>query len=132
MAEPTKEMVLTKVRQLFPDDDPAEILAILDRYRVESYQRERERVQLACLKLSEGNKDKLVSAVKLAQSDYRDVLAPAEYPSYDKIGIVGADQLDPEGRRELIYDDLHQYLSWLQDTDEPDMSEYLEELNDTD
>ncbi len=131
-AKQTREMVLAKVRQMFPNDDSAEILAILNLYGAQPDAPERERVELACLKLSEGNKDKLLSSVRTAIGDPRDVLAPAEYPGFCKIGYVGVDKLDSAGRSKLIYEDLRQYLSWLQDTDEPDMSEYQEELDDHD
>ena len=128
----TREMVLAKVQRVFPSDDPAEVLSILDLYGAEQHEYERERVQLACLKLSEGNKDALLNAVETAKSDYRDVLSAAEYPGFDRIGFVGVDKLDAEGRRKLIYEDLHQYLSWLHDTDEPDMSNYQKKLQDED
>jgi hypothetical protein len=53
---------------------------VLDGYGVESYERERERVQLAILKLSEGNEEKLREFVAVAKRDYRDVLFWAENP----------------------------------------------------
>lgn len=136
MTTPPTNILLTKVQQIFPDDDSAEILALLDLYGTELYERERERVQLACLKLSEGSKDKLLDAIEAAKRDYRDALAWAEYPGYFQLGFIGADKgadkLDAEGKRKLIEQDLHQYLSWLQDTDKPDMSQYQEESQDED
>lgn len=56
LVEPTRELVLTKVKEVFPQDDPAEILTLLDQYGVEHYERERDRVQLAILRLSEGGR----------------------------------------------------------------------------
>ena len=56
------------------------MLKLLDIYGVESYERERERVQLAILKLSEGNEEKLGEFVAVAKRDYRDVLFWAENP----------------------------------------------------
>jgi len=56
------------------------VLELLDSYGVESYERERERVQLAILKLSEGNEEKLREFVAVAKRDYRDVLFWAENP----------------------------------------------------
>ena len=38
-----------------------------------------ERLRFAALKLSEGNKDKLLRAVHLAQQDWRDLLVPAGF-----------------------------------------------------
>lgn len=132
MTTPTTDIVLMKVRQIFPNDDPTEILAILNLYGTDLYEGGRERIYLAALKLSDGNKDKLLSAIRLAKEDFRDVVIPAEYPGLDKIGFTEASELDAEGKRKLIEQDLHQYLSWLQDTDEPDMGQYLEELKDPD
>ena len=56
------------------------MLELLDRYGVESYERERERVQLAILKLSEGNEEKLREFLAVAKRDYRDVLFWAGNP----------------------------------------------------
>jgi hypothetical protein len=38
-----------------------------------------ERVRFAALKLSEGNKDKLLGAAQLAQYDWRDLLVAARF-----------------------------------------------------
>ena len=56
------------------------MLELLDTYGVESYERERKRVQLAILKLSAGNEEKLREFVAVAKRDYRDVLFWAEHP----------------------------------------------------
>lgn len=71
--------MLAAVRQWLPDEDTATVLAVLDAYGTEPYERERERVQIAILKLSEGNVDKLLQCVTAAKLDYRDVLYWAEY-----------------------------------------------------
>jgi hypothetical protein len=81
LVDPTRELLLTKVREVFPDDDQAEILALVDRYGVEAYQREAHRVRLAILWLSKGDRDRLVKHVDYAVRDYRDVLMWAEYLS---------------------------------------------------
>ena len=51
MTKATGETVIAKIRQVFPEREVADVLAILDRYGAEDYHRERERVQLAILKL---------------------------------------------------------------------------------
>src|SRR5438045_5438838 len=76
----TREEVVAAVESSFPTINSARVLELLDTYGVESYERERERVQLAILKLSDGNKDKLREFVAVAKRDYRDVLLWAEYP----------------------------------------------------
>src|SRR5882762_224806 len=77
---PTREMVVAAVVAGFPDREPALIMELLDEFGVESYERERERVQLAILHLSEGDEDKLLEYLIVAKRDYRDVLYWAEYP----------------------------------------------------
>lgn len=61
------------------------MMELLDGYGVESYERERERVQLAILKLSEGNEEKLREFIAVAKRDYRDVLFWAEYPEESRL-----------------------------------------------
>ena len=61
------------------------MLELLDTYGVESYERERERVQLAILKLSAGSEEKVREFVAVAKRDYRDVLFWAEYPEESRL-----------------------------------------------
>ena len=70
----TRDEVIAAVTAAFPCSDAATILGILDLYGTESYGRERERVQLAILALSEGSEDKLLYFVEIAKIDYRDIL----------------------------------------------------------
>lgn len=81
MADEGLHIILRKIGQVFPDRAPADVLACLDQYGVESYERERRRVQLAILKLcNETGQGDLETYVQTAKQDYRDVLAWAEYP----------------------------------------------------
>lgn len=70
-----RDQVVAAAKTAFPDCDPAAVLAALDPYRVEPYEREVERVQLAIIELSGGNMDRLLQLVQAAKTDYRDVLA---------------------------------------------------------
>jgi hypothetical protein len=63
----------------------AHVLELLDTYGVESYERERARVQVAILKLSAGREEKVREYVDVAKRDYRDVLFWAEYPEESKL-----------------------------------------------
>lgn len=76
----SRQDVMTAVLKLFPNRSAKTVLELLDLYGVEEYERERERVQLAILTLSQGNEDKLLQFVEAAKQDYRDVLYWAEYP----------------------------------------------------
>ena len=63
---------------MFGGSKLAEVMAALDEYGTESYEREVNRVKLAILQLSEGNMEKLLYWIKTAKVDYRDPLAARE------------------------------------------------------
>ncbi len=75
----SREDVLLLIPHVFPHEDLATITELLDLYGAESYENERERVQMAILKLSNGDIDRLLANLALAKRDYRDVLMAAEY-----------------------------------------------------
>src|SRR5207253_11379299 len=75
-----RDEVVAVVQKTFPESAHARVLELLDTYGVESYERERERVQLAILKLSGGDEERLREFVAVAKRDYRDVLFWAENP----------------------------------------------------
>jgi len=77
--------VVAAIQATFPESARARVLELLDRYGVESYERERERVQLAILKLSGGSEEKLREFLAVAKRDYRDVLFWAEYPEESRL-----------------------------------------------
>jgi hypothetical protein len=84
----TRDDVVATVRKTFPESAHARVLELLDTYGVESHERERERVQLAILKLSEGNEEKLREFVAVAKRDYRDVLFWAENPDEARLDTL--------------------------------------------
>ena len=81
----TRDEVVAVVQKTFPEGAHTRVLELLDAYGVESYERERERVQLAILKLGEGNEEKLREFVAVAKRDYRDVLFWAENPEESRL-----------------------------------------------
>jgi hypothetical protein len=76
----SRDEVVAAIQATFPESSRTRVMELLDGYGVESYERERERVQLAILKLSEGNEEKLREFVAVAKRDYRDVLFWTENP----------------------------------------------------
>ena len=76
----SRDEVVAAIQATFLKSSWARVLELLDTYGVESHERERERVQLAILKLSEGNEEKLREFLAIAKRDYRDVLFWAENP----------------------------------------------------
>jgi hypothetical protein len=74
----TRDAVLAAAKTAFASSDPHGIVAILDLYGAQPYELERERVQLAIIELSRGDRATLERLVKMAKVDYRDVLAMQE------------------------------------------------------
>ena len=101
--------VLRIIDRDFPVRVRKKVLSILNEYK----EKEVARVHLAILKLSAGQMEKLPELVRTACGDYRDVLSPAEYPEFDKIGFVGVDDLTTKQRNDLIKRDWDQYQAWL-------------------
>jgi hypothetical protein len=112
MPRPEAIPVRIKVRRYWPDEDPAEILAILDQYGG-SGEPGRTRVQLAILKLCEGRKERLPELVRMAKRDYRDVLAYAEYPEEMKTDVADLIKMSKEERKAMRQRDKEQYRKWL-------------------
>jgi phage-related baseplate assembly protein len=81
----TRAEVVASVEAIFPKSAWARVLDLLDSYGVESDERERERVQLAILKLSAGSEEKVREYAAVAKRDYRDVLFWAEYPEESRL-----------------------------------------------
>lgn len=90
----SRAQVVSAVSAAFPRADAIAILALLDEYGVEDHERERDRVQLAILNLSEGDEAKLRYFVGIAKRDYRDVLFWSDCPEEAKIDT-------PEKKRRL-------------------------------
>lgn len=74
----TRAEVEAAVRAAFPHSDAATVLSVVDLYGTEPHERERERVQLAIVALSQGSEEKLLEFVRTAKTDYRDILCWAE------------------------------------------------------
>jgi len=97
--------VVRVARREFGESQLSLVLSILD--ELSSGQKRSPRVSLAVLKLAAGNLDRLVDSVQLATSDYRDVISPAEYPSYSW------SEKDPDRLQAAIEADWRQYTEWL-------------------
>ena len=109
----TRELVEEMVKRIFPQENPSRISALLHMYGTERYERERERVQLAILKLSEGAPDRLLRLIEMAKQDYRDVLAYAEYPNEMGKSATEMGEMPPQDAKRIRDKDRQQYLEWL-------------------
>src|SRR5687767_3459069 len=103
--QPTPKVSRSDVERIVRRDFPADrfdyVMTTLDEYGTKDWQRERDRVQLAVLKLAAGSLDALRRYIEWAKSDYRDVLGPAEYPGYTK-KMFRIDKLPPAERQRII------------------------------
>jgi hypothetical protein len=107
-----REVLEAKVRSLFPNRDPAEILQLLDSDMPSFWGL--ERMQLDILKLSNGNLDQLRYYIGVARSerDFINVINLAEYPESSQRDIHDKDLFGGAHKRE-IERDFRQYLNWL-------------------
>jgi len=76
----SREAVIAAIGAVFPAADVERLLALVDGYGTQPYERERERVQLAILNLCRGDEEKLRYFLKVAKQDYRDVLFWSDNP----------------------------------------------------
>ena len=119
----SRKVLLHKIRKNLSEFEPEVVIAILDRYGVESYENGRTRVQLAILKvfqeLAQQNEspdvklERLQNLVRTAKLDFRDVVAWAEYPEENRMGFREMKKLSPQQAKALRRRDRKQYLHWL-------------------
>jgi len=110
MTQPS-ELVLYIFNKLFNSNpDAQELLTQLQGY--EGY--EPARVQLAILKLSNGDSEKLQDYIQAARLDYRDVLAWAEYPEQIRSGKTRYNT-DLDVYEAILKADRQQYEAWLEE-----------------
>jgi hypothetical protein len=83
-----REKILAVVAGLFPESDVAAVMQTLDDYGAQSSEPERERVQLAILKLCQGQKSRLQHYVEAAKQDYRNVLYWSESPEQPVASVL--------------------------------------------
>ena len=116
--QPTPTVTRADVERVVRRDfAPAVVRGVLD--LLDSYNdREQARVQLAALKLANGDVARLGHYVEAAKCDWRDVLGAAEYPKYTKKAFR-IDALFFEERRSIIDADWQQYQEWINATSRP-------------
>ncbi len=100
------------MRRDFPAAQFEDVMAVLDEYGMENWQREAPRVKLAALKLAHGDLDALRREIEVAKRDYRDVVAYAEYPEYMQ-SVSPSNSLSPKQVQAIIDRDWLQYNRWL-------------------
>ena len=109
----TRKDILRLVARDFPPGDQQTVRDLLDEYARAGMKDNVYRVQAAILKLSRGDVTRIQSWIEVARTDFRDVLAPAEYPELGKLGFVGVDRLDGSAREAVKARDWAQYSAWF-------------------
>jgi hypothetical protein len=71
-------MIEDWIRRYFSPEQFTEVLDILTLYGTEEWHREEDRVKRDAVIISRGSIDKLRATIKLAMSDYRDILIGEE------------------------------------------------------
>jgi hypothetical protein len=108
----SRDDVLRVIRRDYPAVAFAAVLSLLDRYGTETWERERDRVQLAALKLAAGSVAELGRQVEAAKRDYRDALAEAEFP--ESLACMSPCRLlQPREIEAMDARDWAQYRRWL-------------------
>jgi hypothetical protein len=98
---------------IYPDSDELEkAREILARYKGDDPLHNPYRVWLAILKLSGSDLDKLDHYTDVARTDFRDVLAWAEYPNQMDSDSWRMDRSSPEYQA-ILKKDQEQYEAWL-------------------
>jgi hypothetical protein len=100
------------VRRDFPREQFDSVMAALKEYAEDKLPKECPRVQLAVLKLAQGNLESVRLQIATAKRDYRDVLAAAEYPEYIRAGFQ-VRKLPRKERQRIVNSDWDQYQKWL-------------------
>ncbi|GEP43514.1 hypothetical protein [Brevifollis gellanilyticus] len=107
----TADVTRIIIRDFGPDRSD-EVTKILSAYGREDWQQETPRVYLAILKLASGDLEKLRHETKIACSDFRDVISPAEYRRYAEIGW-SASNPDKHAEERAMQEDWKEYQEWL-------------------
>lgn len=106
-----QETLARRLRTMFPDSRARDQVAtLLARYGSEPSEHEPDRVRLDILKLAGSSIEAVETWVNVAKTDYRDVLAAAEYPSQLRSPTW---KLTEEDLSRIALIDRKQYTDWL-------------------
>ena len=116
MNQPVAKISFQEIKRIIKRDfsqyESSEVLDVLNQYSSDSGKLN-YRVWAGALKLSKGDIDDLKKNIELAKSDFRDILANAEYPKYsDQVGF-DKDAFAESEIDAIIMEDWNQYQNWL-------------------
>jgi len=110
----TEKDVERIVRRDFPREQYDTVMGVLREYSQRRLLKECSRVHLAALKLAQGHLERVRLYIGHAERDYRDVLAPAEYPEYMKAGFE-VRRMSRKEQKRIVDSDWEQYQMWLRE-----------------
>lgn len=70
------------------------------------------RISAAIVKLAHKDPSSIDHFIKMASTDYRDILSQAEYPRYSKLGF---EEYDKKKMKSIYLEDWKEYSKWLND-----------------
>jgi len=108
----TEADVARLVHRDYAPGEVAAALALLEQYGTQTWHNEVVRVRVAVLKLAGGNLEELRKHLKVADRDYRDTLAAAEYPVYMR-SISPSEKSDLK-QKLAVNSDWHLYREWFE------------------
>lgn len=111
VARPSRGDVLRVAARDFPGDQSFEALRLLGGCGTVEDERIRDRVHAAVLKLAGGNIERLRQLTEIAKVDFRDVIAPAEYPRY--LNARNPSALSAPEQQAIFDADWAEYRAWL-------------------
>ena len=113
-----QQVAISEVNRIVSRDYAPEehsmVMTLLEKYGPKPHHVERDRVRLCALKLANSDLRHLDRQIAVACTDFRDVVAAAEYPEQLRLGFRGFDQIDAAKRAEIEQRDRQQFLIWLQ------------------
>ena len=116
MNQPVAKISFQEIERIIARDysqyESADVIAVLNKYSSDSGKLG-YRVWAGALKLSDGNLSNLRKIIEIANFDYRDILAKAEYPNYSEQVGFDEDAFTEEEINSIIKEDWNQYQKWL-------------------
>jgi hypothetical protein len=111
VAEISKEILEKLIRRDFPENYK-KVKQKLDLIKSDSLKGQ-NRLSAAVLKVSNGNLSKVDSYIEMCNTDYRDIISQAEYPSISEIGFNGMEEIEPSELKKYYLKDWTEYTNWI-------------------
>jgi hypothetical protein len=111
VARPSRSDVLRVAARDFPGEQTFEVVRLLGGCAADEDEGIRDRIHAAVLKLAGGNIERLRQLTEIARADFRDVIAPAEYPRY--LNAHNPSGLSAPEQQAIFDADWAEYHAWI-------------------